>query len=122
VCTCVKKTVEVNETVDDACSLPKESGLCKGSFQRFYYDNETQECKQFTYGGCSGNGNNFHTIEFCQRRCMKRNHTNLAYENNTNQSVAKCFMKKESGICMAYFKKYFYNSETNQCEEFVYGN
>jgi len=68
ICTCVKKSQEEIETIKDVCSLPKDSGLCKGSFQRFYYDNQTKECKPFTYGGCPGNGNNFHTIEFCQRR------------------------------------------------------
>jgi hypothetical protein len=52
---------------------------------------------------------------------MRRNNTHFGREKNTNHSVAKCFLKKESGMCMAYFKKYFYNSETSQCEEFVYG-
>eukprot|EP00794_Sanderia_malayensis_P014103 gene14103-15576_t len=32
-----------------------------------------------------------------------------------------CNMKKRSGPCFAYIKRYFYNSETKKCEEFIYG-
>ncbi|XP_028404654.1 PI-stichotoxin-Hcr2e-like [Dendronephthya gigantea] len=32
-----------------------------------------------------------------------------------------CSEKPESGICMAYFPRYFYNSTSGECEHFVYG-
>ena len=50
---------------------------------------------------------------------MRLNDNNLV--NAIDNTVSKCFLKKETGMCMAYFKKYFYNNETNRCEEFIYG-
>ena len=32
-----------------------------------------------------------------------------------------CSLPKETGPCRAYFPSFFYNSETKQCESFVYG-
>ncbi|XP_069771757.1 tissue factor pathway inhibitor 2 isoform X2 [Narcine bancroftii] len=33
----------------------------------------------------------------------------------------KCHLPPESGRCRAYFKRYFYNTATGMCEEFVFG-
>ncbi|XP_022240776.1 papilin-like, partial [Limulus polyphemus] len=33
----------------------------------------------------------------------------------------ECNLPKESGHCLAYFRNYYYNSEHQQCEEFIYG-
>ncbi len=30
-------------------------------------------------------------------------------------------MKKVTGPCQAYFKRFFYNAATGKCEEFIYG-
>ncbi|KAK3607041.1 hypothetical protein CHS0354_011601 [Potamilus streckersoni] len=54
---------------EDVCSLSPDTGNCKAYFRRFYYDHAMGECKQFIYGGCGGNGNNFKTIESCNQRC-----------------------------------------------------
>ncbi|KAL3880095.1 hypothetical protein ACJMK2_032364 [Sinanodonta woodiana] len=54
---------------EDVCSLSPDTGKCKAYFRRFYYDHDMGECKQFIYGGCGGNGNNFKTIESCNQRC-----------------------------------------------------
>ncbi len=32
-----------------------------------------------------------------------------------------CHMKKLTGPCLAYMKRFFYNTETGKCEQFVYG-
>ncbi|CAF1024456.1 unnamed protein product, partial [Didymodactylos carnosus] len=41
------------------CNLEPQTGVCKGMFPRFYYDGSTNSCKEFTWGGCGGNENNF---------------------------------------------------------------
>lgn len=54
---------------NDICALPKHIGTCKAAFRRFYYDNHSGQCKKFIWGGCSGNGNRFDTMEECEGRC-----------------------------------------------------
>lgn len=51
------------------CQLRADMGPCRGAKERYFYDSATGECKEFIYGGCRGNKNNFHTIEECQSQC-----------------------------------------------------
>lgn len=32
-----------------------------------------------------------------------------------------CALPKQSGVCLAYFEKYYFNSQNGECEKFVYG-
>lgn len=54
----------------DACSLPADVGECDGICPRYFYNNETALCELFNYGCCSGNANNFTTLEECEYDCM----------------------------------------------------
>ncbi|GBM17501.1 Carboxypeptidase inhibitor SmCI [Araneus ventricosus] len=56
----------------DRCDLPAETGLCRGYFPRFYFDKATGQCKNFVYGGCGGNENNFRTEDECESACGNR--------------------------------------------------
>lgn len=51
------------------CLFPKDPGSCFNFTQRFYYDDEVRHCKEFNYGGCKGNQNNFLTLEECKTKC-----------------------------------------------------
>ncbi|KAK6732185.1 hypothetical protein RB195_016518 [Necator americanus] len=71
------------------CSLPPQQGsACSSSAAaRYYFNIVTKECTQFTYNGCSGNLNNFGTIEQCNNFCLSAACTpgDVAYVNpNTN--------------------------------------
>ncbi|XP_008472165.1 blackelin-4-like isoform X1 [Diaphorina citri] len=55
--------------IPDVCLLPPEPGLCRGYFQKFYFNPSTGQCVQFIYGGCNGNGNRFDSEEDCIRTC-----------------------------------------------------
>lgn len=68
------------------CNTPKDSGPCKGIFPMYFYDNQTDSCNPFNYGGCGGNNNRFSTKEECEGSCMTQElqpisqnglHTNL---------------------------------------------
>ena len=51
------------------CRLPYESGPCRMSESRWFYDTERESCQLFTYGGCQGNGNNFERKDECVLAC-----------------------------------------------------
>ena len=57
-------------SVNPVCALPKVVGPCKAAVMRFYFDIEKGTCNEFTFGGCNGNGNNFKTLDDCQRTCV----------------------------------------------------
>ncbi|XP_021204610.1 BPTI/Kunitz domain-containing protein isoform X1 [Bombyx mori] len=52
------------------CSLQVNAGYCLGLLRRYYYDVNEATCKEFTYGGCGGNQNNFETMRKCSRECQ----------------------------------------------------
>ncbi|XP_062817010.1 kunitz-type serine protease inhibitor 2-like [Anolis carolinensis] len=53
------------------CSLPRETGRCRRSLRRFYFNIETGQCEIFHYGGCGGNANNFLTQDECFSKCVE---------------------------------------------------
>ncbi|XP_037541091.1 papilin b, proteoglycan-like sulfated glycoprotein [Nematolebias whitei] len=59
----------VDSPTGNACFLPRDEGACETWTVRFTYDNGTGKCKEFWYGGCHGNANNFISLEACQRAC-----------------------------------------------------
>ena len=47
-----------------------EGELCHHNYtERYFYDSLIKQCRQFYYGGCGGNHNNFVSLGDCQRRC-----------------------------------------------------
>jgi len=133
----------------DACSLPSETGPCRASRKRFYYNNKTAKCEQFTYGGCKGNKNNFVALKDCQRVC--ESNTILTEENikstNSRKSplvrsgfiqsetpqpesnskifelseVDPCTLEVKKGVCRGYFPRYYFSAEENKCLPFQFG-
>ncbi|ODM87072.1 Kunitz-type serine protease inhibitor APEKTx1 [Orchesella cincta] len=55
----------------DACSQPKDAGLCRAKIPKFFYNTETKQCEQFDWGGCEGNLNNFGDKESCEAACIR---------------------------------------------------
>lgn len=66
-------TSEINQSfvfvLANACTLPKDVGLCKSNIDRWYFDNIQGRCEIFSYSGCDGNFNNFASVEECQKLC-----------------------------------------------------
>lgn len=61
--------LECEQTCPDVCSLPADVGPCDGVFPRWYFDAEEGDCKEFIWGGCDGNQNNFRSQAACDARC-----------------------------------------------------
>jgi len=38
----------------DACNLSPDPGICFAAIQMYYFNQETQQCEDFTWGGCGG--------------------------------------------------------------------
>ena len=92
--------------LDPICSQPEASGFCRAQIIKYFYDQASGQCKQFIFGGCGGNQNNFDTIEECQTKCVK---------------VSKCEQNFDIGPCRALVSRYFFNKQTKNCELFMYG-
>lgn len=56
------------QPLPDACYQPPESGMCRATMQRYYYDSGTDTCRSFIWGGCNGTVP-FETLEACARTC-----------------------------------------------------
>lgn len=55
----------------DVCALRQDEGSCRQYTLKWYYDTVQNECLQFWYGGCDGNGNRFETKTDCVASCVK---------------------------------------------------
>ena len=97
-----------NKDSTNVCSLPKASGPCRAYFPMWFWDNSSNQCKRFVYGGCGGNKNRFVSSEDCRKTCAK-----------TNTNV--CLTPKDSGPCRAYELRWFWDNSSGQCKPFVYG-
>jgi len=50
------------------CELKPDTGPCRAAIPRFYFDQESQKCKQFIWGGCQGTVP-FETMNECINAC-----------------------------------------------------
>ncbi|UYV78213.1 SPINT3 [Cordylochernes scorpioides] len=84
-------------------------GPCYGSFNRFFYNSTSGSCQSFTYGGCSGNRNNFRNMEDCERICAE------------DYLPDHCSQEPATGPCKAILQRFYYDPSTNSCLKFIYG-
>lgn len=103
----------------DVCRLGRDPGPCMAAFPRWYFDTATDSCKQFTYGGCDGNGNNFKTVIDCQEKCIegKMNRGDEFADENDDP----CGHHPDAGPCRGQFPRYYYDAEDDSCKKFSYG-
>ena len=52
------------------CTLEVDIGPCRAYVHRYCFDSQTGKCKQFGYGGCKGNQNNFKSKDECEKKCL----------------------------------------------------
>ncbi|XP_016391094.1 tissue factor pathway inhibitor-like isoform X2 [Sinocyclocheilus rhinocerous] len=107
----------VNST--DHCRLPSVVGICRAAFPRFYYDVTDQTCKQFIYGGCGGNDNNFNSQEECEASCSGVTDVEPLPEMTSAEFKAKCLAPAQTGLCRASIRRYYYNDGI--CQPFTFG-
>ncbi|XP_075128120.1 thrombin inhibitor hemalin-like [Leptodactylus fuscus] len=136
----VQALAEVQDTTPaakntTACLLPKVVGPCEAAFPKYYYDQNTQACQKFVYGGCKGNDNNFESMEECEKTCWRIKNdvifiilvSNLQsfdlelFVFHLTEVPEICRMKPDPGLCLAYMNRFAFNLTTMNCENFIYG-
>ncbi|XP_071535857.1 uncharacterized protein [Panulirus ornatus] len=98
----------------ERCLLEQDPGPCYGALPRFSYNDVTNECDLFIYGGCKGNENNFESRYECEKLCLA--HTDAEYYKDE-----VCLLDKDSGPCLAHFDRYAYDRVSGKCDHFIYG-
>lgn len=90
------------------CEQPVSAGPCHGNYRRWYYRKEEGRCREFNYGGCQGNQNNFQSEAECRSQC------------NEPQSYEICALPKAEGPCLGNFPRWHFDQQSNMCREFTY--
>lgn len=98
----------INQETLDECEQQLVVGPCRGEFPRWYYDKYEGHCKQFLYGGCKGNSNNFESERQCIERCAALSEREI------------CILPKVEGPCLGNFPRWYYDYMDGHCKEFVY--
>ncbi|XP_060520392.1 papilin isoform X2 [Cylas formicarius] len=95
-------------TIEQICSMPPDQGPCTENMtERSYYDRTYGVCKNFTYGGCGGNYNNFASSDECLQYC------------GYSQDI--CSLPPVAGPCAGEYAQFYYDPASDSCREFTFG-
>ena len=50
--------------------MPPNTGPCRASITRWYYNHRNKTCEMFNFGGCGSNPNNFDSEKLCYEACQ----------------------------------------------------
>lgn len=82
--------------VVNVCETEVDAGDCSGTFMRYAFEPSTNDCHQFAYTGCGGNGNNFATISDCRKKCVPQKGPDPTIPTTAstalNVTLRKCFV------------------------------
>merc|ERR1719369_1086494 len=94
---------------EDVCAQkPGSIGLCKMLNHGWTFDKETGKCKEYSFGGCSGYGNYFNSLDECQKTC------------GGTEDV--CAQKPEvRGLCRKMNQGWTFDNKIGKCKEYYFG-
>ena len=113
-CNTTSQGMSLPDETRAVCSLPKMTGPCKAARPSYYFDNDTQSCLPFIFGGCGGNGNRFKTLKECTDRCQVDNEVQF-------QGRDFCKLESDPGMCRAAFPRWYYDPVSGECRQFIWG-
>lgn len=107
--------------------MPAETGDCADYKAHWYWDTKDQRCRQFYWGGCGGNGNNFPSESACEQRCsasavptQQPPRQERPQPPREQFQIESCFKPQDPGSCQDRTRRFYYNSNYGTCEEFIY--
>nr|XP_049463319.1 papilin isoform X5 [Anopheles coluzzii] len=119
----------------DICFLPAEIGECQNYTAHWYFDTKDERCRQFYYGGCGGNGNNFADEQSCINRCIEEGPKPVPAPPGAAPVApvqpaapgqpfdrSQCQLPMDNGDreCSPYEARYYFSTQTGACELFTY--
>ncbi|KAM5129136.1 kunitz-type protease inhibitor 1 [Mantella aurantiaca] len=96
------QNLEVSNSRARCVDLP-ETGSCRASFSRWYYDPVSMKCMGFTYGGCQGNGNNFMHEAECEEFCRGVSEQDIFDTNDGDRSAQETGGSGSAEVAIAVF-------------------
>ena len=106
------------------CSLIPDIGPCMASIDKYYFDQLTQQCDTFTWGGCDGVVP-FNTLVECQLECESGGSCNASFYPfvDSNLIYTVYLIENSTGNNLAYFWDFGDgNTSTQQFPTHVYSN
>ncbi|TKR89373.1 hypothetical protein L596_013487 [Steinernema carpocapsae] len=88
------------------CDEAKETGPCSEFTTKWFFNKADGTCNRFHYGGCQGTGNRFDSEQECKSTCADHLDT--------------CTLPKVKGPCGGKNTRFFFNKDSQACEEFEY--
>ena len=71
--------------------MTADRGPCIGRFKKWTYDEDAHECKEFTFGGCEGNGNRFSSQQECEAVCIIKDEEGISLRSEEAVDVPAVF-------------------------------
>ena len=87
--------------------MPLDVGPCEAYFPRFFYDSLDASCKEFGYGGCGGNKNNFETKEDCVNSCVGRKFDCFDYHVKSKRIIKQ--ISNDDRILQLWLPEFFFS-------------
>ncbi|XP_053774829.1 tissue factor pathway inhibitor isoform X2 [Desmodus rotundus] len=120
--------------IPDFCLLGEDPGPCRGYITRYFYNNQSEKCDKFKYGGCLGNPNNFDLLEECKNTCENPlNGTSTQpvpvpmtppppppIKNWVYVGPSWCRTPADRGLCRANITRFYFDSVSMKCLTFSY--
>lgn len=104
------------------CTEVPDTGNCRDSLTKWYYNPIGQKCSRFNYGGCQGNENRFDSRDACMKFC--RGVSGWLFFNLKWALYVCCFLGKLHHICIwciLYFTRIIFPPVHFHVNHFVNG-